>query len=222
MTAIYIGFAAVVVIIIAVLLIVRWNQNRALTAAYATPTPAPSSSAGPSPIPLVDGVPLGKALIKTGPIGANTKAGGHGQPVDGIECGGMEYSTLHVHPHLAIFINGVQAQVPRLIGAAPKPPQGCLYWIHTHDASGIIHIESPVLAPPGSAGFNLGMLFDIWGQPLANDNIAGFKGPVTAYVNGQKYDGDLRLIPLISHQEITLEVGTPVVPPPNYEFPPND
>jgi hypothetical protein len=220
MTAVYVGFAAVIVLIIVALLIVRWNQNRLLTAAYATPTPGASSSAGPSPVPLVDGVAVGKPLIKVNPLGTDTKAGGQGQPVDGISCGGMEYSTLHVHPHLAIFINGVQAQVPRLIGGVPKP--GCLYWIHTHDASGIIHIEAPVLQPAGSSGFNLGMLFDIWGQPLANDDIAGFKGPVTAYVNGQKYDGDLRQIPLISHQEITLEVGSPVVPPPNYQFPPND
>lgn len=222
MTAIYVGFAVVIVAIVAVLLIVRWNQQRLLTAAYATPTPAASASAGPSPIPLVDGTTIGKALIKVPKFGADTKAGGQGKPVDGIECGGMEYSTLHVHPHLAIFIKGVQAQVPRLIGAAPVPPQGCLYWIHTHDATGIIHIESPVLAPTGSSGFILGMFFDIWGQPLSRDNVAGFSGPVTAFVNGQKYDGDLRAIPLISHQQITLEVGAPVVPPPNYQFPPNE
>jgi hypothetical protein len=222
MTAIYIGFAAVIVVIIAVLLIVRWNQNRALQAAYATPSPGASSSAGPSPIPLVDGTAVGKDVIKVGKLGADTKAGGNGQPVDGIECAGMEFATLHVHPHLSIFVKGVQVQVPRLIGAAPKPPQGCLYWIHTHDASGIIHIESPTLAPPGASGFNLGMVFDIWGQPLANNNVAGFQGPVSAYVNGMKYDGDLRQIPLISHQQITLEIGTPVVKPPNYEFPPNE
>ncbi len=220
MTAIYIGFAVVVVVIVAVLLVVRWNQNRELTAAYATPVPAASASAGPSPIPLVDGMPIGKALIKVSAAGADTKAGGQGQNIDGIECAGMEFATLHIHPHLAIFVNGVQVQVPRLIGAAPKPPQGCLYWIHTHDASGIIHIESPVLAPPGGSGFTLGILFDIWGQPLAGDNVAGFKGPVTAFVNGQKYVGDLRQIPLIEHQQVTLEVGSPVVPPPVYQFPP--
>jgi hypothetical protein len=65
------------------------------------------------------------------------------------------------------------------------------------------------------------MLFDIWGQPLQQDEVATFKGSVTAYVNGQQYTGDLRNIPLGSHQQIVLEVGTPV-PPPNYKFPPND
>jgi len=219
MVTIYIGFGVAIVAIVVVLLIARWNQQRQLTAAYATPTPAASTSAGPSPIPLVDGTNIGKPLIAVAKFGADTPKGGQGQTVDGIECAGGEYATLHVHPHLSIFYKGTQVMVPRLIGAAPKPPQGCLYWIHTHDGTGIIHIESPVLAPTGSSGFNLGMLFDIWGQPLDSGNIAGLKGPVTAFVNGQKYDGDLRLIPMISHQQITLEVGAPVVPPPNYQFP---
>ena len=64
------------------------------------------------------------------------------------------------------------------------------------------------------------MLFDIWGQPLDRTIVAGINGPVTAYVNGAQYDGDLRAIPLTAHQQITLEVGTPIVPPPNYVFPP--
>lgn len=219
---VYIALAVVVVLIIAAFGIVRWQQNNALNAAYATPSPQPTASGGPTPIPLQDGTALGKAMIPVGKMGADTKSGGQGQPIDGISCAGMEYATLHVHPHLAIFYHGQQVQVPRLIGGAAVPPQGCLYWIHTHDASGIIHIESPVLAPQGSSGFILGMLFDIWGQPLARDDVAGLKGPVTAFVNGEKYDGDLRAIPLMAHQLITLEVGTPVVPPPNYSFPPNE
>jgi hypothetical protein len=103
------------------------------------------------------------------------------------------------------------------------PGGGCLYWIHTHDASGIIHIEAPAVTPPtGGDHYTLGMFFDIWGEPLTRDNVAGLKGPVTAFVNGAKYDGELKDIPLLSHQQVVLEVGTPVVPPPNYVMPPND
>jgi hypothetical protein len=133
----------------------------------------------------------------------------------------MEYATLHVHSHLALFYNGKQIQVPKLVGGTPTATGGCLYWLHTHDASGIIHIESPVLAPTGQNGFTLGNFFDIWGQPLQDGNIAGMKGSVTAYVNGVKYAGDLHAIPLGAHQQIVLEVGKPV-PPPNYAFPVND
>lgn len=221
MTTVYITLAVVVVLIIAALGIMRWQQNNALTAAYATPSPNPTASGGPSPIPLVDGTAIGKAMIPSGKNTADTARGGHGQAIDGISCAQMEFATLHVHPHLAIFDNGTQVRVPRLIGGTPTAAGGCLYWIHTHDETGIIHIEAPVLAPAGSSGFTLGMLFDIWGQPLTRDNVADLKGPVTAYVNGVQYDGDLRLIPLKSHQQITLEVGK-VVPPPVYAFPPTE
>jgi hypothetical protein len=66
------------------------------------------------------------------------------------------------------------------------------------------------------------MFFDIWGEPLSSNQVGPFKGPVTAYVNSQPYTGDLRAIPLRSHQRITLEVGQPVVPPPTYLLPPGD
>jgi len=87
---------------------------------------------------------------------------------------------VHVHPHLAIFYNGKQIQVPQFIGFAPSLAGSCLYWIHTHDASGVIHIEAPDLSPPQGGPFTLGMLFDIWGQPLQPDDVAGLKGDVTA------------------------------------------
>ncbi len=222
MMIVYISAAALVVVVIAVFAFMNWMQQRAITQAYATPTPAPSSVPTSKPIQLADGETLGKPLIKGGKILADTQVGGQGQPIDGITCGGMEYGTLHVHTHLSIFYRGTQVQVPRLIGFAAVPPQGCLYWIHTHAPDGIIHVESPTLAPAGSAGFDLGMLFDIWGQPLSRDNVAGLRGSVVAYVNGTPYDGDLRLIPLKSHQQVVLEIGTPTVPPPNYAFPPGD
>lgn len=224
MTVVYFSAGVLVVVIVAIFATMNWMQQRQIAQAYATPTPAPSTAAAASkPIQLSDGETLGKptfTLFKGGL--PDTPTGGQGQPIDGITCGGMEYSTLHTHTHLAIFYHGAQVAVPKLVGAAPLPPQGCLYWIHTHSQDGIIHVESPVLAPEGSSGFALGMFFDIWGQQLTRNNVAGLKGPVIAYVNGTQYDGDLRLIPLRSHQQIVLEVGTPTVPPPNYTFPPND
>jgi hypothetical protein len=224
MMIVYISAAALVVVVIAVFLIMNWMQQRQVTAAYATPTPAPSTDYAAKPaIQLTDGETLGKPLIPLQKSGLpDTPTGGQGQPIDGMTCGGMEYDTLHTHTHLAIFYHGQQIAVPRLVGAAAVPPQGCLYWTHTHSMDGIIHVESPVLAPEGSSGFNLGMFFDVWGQPLTRDNVAGLKGPVIAYVNGVPYDGDLRLIPLRSHQQVVLEIGTPTLPPPHYIFPPSD
>ena len=58
---------------------------------------------------------------------------------------------------LAIFINGKNHTVPALIGITNY----CFYWLHTHDQSGIIHIESPI-----HRAFTLGNFFDIWKQKL--------------------------------------------------------
>ncbi|HEY5426327.1 MAG TPA: hypothetical protein VIJ77_07245 [Candidatus Tumulicola sp.] len=219
MMPIYVG---VVVLIALVALFFggrNWLQHRTLQAAMATPSPGPNASA--KPIALADGGSVGALHFKTG----NAPAGGSGQPIDGISCLTLEGQALHIHSHLALFDNGKQIQIPRFIGFAMNqalPGGGCLYWIHTHDTSGIIHVETPEIHAPNGGQYTLGMLFAIWGQPLGPDAIAGFKGPVTAYVNGAKYDGDLHAIPLAAHQQITLEVGSPTVPPPNYVFPPND
>lgn len=215
MRNVYIGIGIALVALVVLFAGFNWWQNRTVQQANATPTPGPNASA--KPIQLANGGTIGTKFIKQ--KYPDTPQGGRGQTVDGVGCGEMEYSTLHVHTHLAIFFNGKQMQVPQYLGFAPNLAGGCLYWIHTHDASGIIHIEAPDISPPQGGPYTLGMLFDIWGEPLEPSNVAGLVGPVTAYVNGTKYDGDLRAIPLRAHQQIVLEVGTPLVPPPNYAFP---
>jgi hypothetical protein len=221
MRPVYIGVGVVILLIIAIFggmnLRQNWLNDRMQKIDYATPSPGPSASS--KPIKLADGGSIGAPHFKDG----NSPAGGHGDPVDGIKCLGMEGQGLHIHSHVALFVNGKQYAIPKLLGATPTAAGGCLYWIHTHDATGIIHVESPqIVAPEGDGEYTLGMLFDIWGYPLTRNGVAGFTGPVTAYVNGAQYDGDLRAIPLVSHQQIVLEVGTPLVPPPNYEFPAAD
>jgi hypothetical protein len=216
MRSVYIGIGIAIVAVILGFAAFNWWQNRMVAQANATPSPGPNASA--KAVQLSNGENLGTKFVKA--KYPDTPLGGRGRTMDGIGCGAMEYATLHVHTHLAIFRNGKQMQVPQYIGFAPNLAGGCLYWIHTHDASGIIHIEAPDISPPQGGPYTLGMLFDIWGQSLDRNNIAGLAGPVTAYVNGQQYDGDLRAIPLGAHQQIVLEVGTPLVPPPNYAFPP--
>lgn len=67
--------------------------------------------------------------------------------IDGIECERGERLNYHVHAHLALFIEGRQMDVPAGIGITDR----CLYWLHTHAADGIIHIEAPF-----RRGFTLG------------------------------------------------------------------
>ena len=147
-----------------------------------------------------------------------------GQPVDGIQCQTSEQLLFHIHAHLAIFVNGQERQVPLGIGIPnPQVEQtqsgpfvvsgSCFYWLHSHATDGVIHIESPV-----QRTFTLGNWFDIWGQPLTASRVGSDTGQVTAYVDGNRFDGDPRSIPLNAHAVIQLNVGTDVPFRP-YTFP---
>jgi hypothetical protein len=230
MIPVYLGLAAIIVLVFIGFGLSNFLQNRAhqqaLAFDYSTPSPAPSSTIAPKPVQLRDLQPVGvatgfpKADLQKG-ILEDTPSGGHGQPIDGIPCQ-AEMVQVHVHSHLAIIVNGKQVQVPGFIGMSPTATGGCLYWLHTHGPDGIVHVEAVTAEAPNGGPYTLGNFFDIWGQPLSNDQVGPFKGKVTAFVNGASYDGDPEKIALRAHQQIVLEVGDPVVPPPSYKFPPND
>ena len=149
-----------------------------------------------------------------------------GQTVDGIQCQTSEQVAYHIHAHLAVFADGQGRRVPLGIGipnarvdnTGPEPfvvGGSCFYWLHTHTTDGVVHIESP-----DQRTYTLGNFFDISGQPLSAAQVGGDRGAVTAYVNGQRYTGDPREIPLTAHAVVQLDVGTDVAPRP-YSFPPN-
>lgn len=136
----------------------------------------------------------------------DTASGGAGATIDGLTCSPGMSVVFHVHAHLAIINNGQWLALPENIGR----PSSCDYELHTHDRTGIIHIEAPSVK-----NYTLGQFFDIWGEPLSSTNVAGLTGNVVAYIsdNGEarRYMGDLRAISLISHRDITLQIGTPAV-----------
>ncbi|MDQ3975193.1 MAG: hypothetical protein M3264_01575 [Thermoproteota archaeon] len=132
----------------------------------------------------------------------------------------MEHFKMHIHAHLDIFINGETYPVPSNIGIIPNQ---CIYWMHTHDDTGVIHIESPE-----DRNFTIGEFFDIWGQTFDNsqifDNIAGenINNALNVYVNGKKVNAgtDFRQIPINAHDKITIVYGMPPDPiPSRYAFP---
>lgn len=156
---------------------------------------------------------------------ASTATAAAGKRVDGIGCQSSEQTIFHIHAHLTIFVHGSPRQVPAGVGVpgaqAQSTPQGtfvssgtCFYWLHTHAADGIIHIESPVRRT-----FTLGDFFDEWGQPLGPDRAGPATGPVVAIYNGQRYEANPRDIPLNAHAQIQLEIGKPLVAPVTITFP---
>src|SRR5919108_3504755 len=60
--------------------------------------------------------------------------------ISNISCDTMEHFNTHIHAHLDIFISGKEFAIPSDIGIIPNK---CIYWLHTHDDTGVIHIESP-------------------------------------------------------------------------------
>jgi hypothetical protein len=145
-----------------------------------------------------------------------------GHAVDGITCDTSEQLLFHIHAHLSIYVDGQPRLVAAGIGIGP-PLQfqngfvvggSCFSWLHTHDESGIIHIESPV-----QRTFTLGDLFDIWGQPLSATQAGPAQGSVTAFVNGQATPGDPRALALDAHAVLQLDVGAPAVAAQPYTWP---
>jgi hypothetical protein len=144
-----------------------------------------------------------------------------GATVDGIACQTSEQVAYHIHAHLTIYASGARQVVPAGIGI-PGPQQvvdgfveggKCLYWLHTHDSTGVVHIESPV-----QRVYTLGQFFDVWGRPLSNTQVGHATGHVTAFVNGKRFAGDPRSIKLTPHAVIQLDIGK-VVPPQPFTFP---
>jgi hypothetical protein len=108
-----------------------------------------------------------------------------------------------------MIIKGQPFPIPANIGIAHDAR--CLYWLHTHDRSGVIHIESPQ-----KETFSLGTFFHLWkGQfaelryPPELDLRSGWQ----VYVNGYAYRGNFTAIPLQSHVLITMAYRSPNVEP---------
>jgi hypothetical protein len=68
-------------------------------------------------------------------------AGGYGDPVGDVSCdfGGHD-AAYHIHAQLAVYLpDGTSADVPADIGVSER----CMYWLHTHDTTGQLHVEAP-------------------------------------------------------------------------------
>lgn len=138
-----------------------------------------------------------------------------------------EHLDYHVHSHLDVFVNGKRVKVPAGIGInihdpavhSGKLPDGstayggiqrckkpCISPLHTHADLGLLHTETSTPKPN-----RLGELFTEWGVRLDRHCVGGYCKPdsIAVYVNGGRYSGNPRDIPLADHTEIAIVVGTP-------------
>ena len=162
-----------------------------------------------------------------------------GTAIDGISCQ-AEMLNYHIHAHLTLYKDGKPVAVPADVGIPynrainVNGQNYCLYFLHTHDVSGVIHVESPT-----PRLYTLGQFFDIWHYTSLWDAQGGLAasaglvvdrsfvdalksskpGEIHVFVDGKPVSTSYRDITLTKHKLITIESGTPLRPPTtHYDF----
>ena len=98
----------------------------------------------------------------------------------GIPPGGQE--KFHIHALLHIYVEGLLRPVAANIGL--DSAKGLESSMHTHDATGIIHMEAP-----HPFNYTLGDFFSVWGVKLGPAQVGGLSGyggdHLHFYLNGK-------------------------------------
>lgn len=138
----------------------------------------------------------------------------------GLPMLGKEMLEVHYHSHIDLMVRGTRVTIPAGIGIDAAVQK--ISPLHTHDATGIVHIESGE-----DIAFTLGQFFTEWGQPLDAFRV----GPVAVaegeqlrvYRDGKEVPGDPAAIPFTRHGEFYIWVGPtgspPTQPTATYDFP---
>jgi len=165
-------------------------------------------------------ISLAVVAILIGTIGyavyALSQSKGSGFP---FQCLGFEQTTVHVHPWLQIVINtgtsNVNVTLPAAIGILdPQFDSGialrgsCFEPMHTHDASGTIHIEAGSV----SNQYTLDAFFTIWKVTYPNGvRVNGVNSPIifnSTDILGFKIGQGHRLSLLIDKGQSTYKNST--------------
>ena len=132
---------------------------------------------------------------------------------------GMAGYATHYHAHIRLYVNDAgtlhKVPVPQYVGI--DVPDQILASIHTHDATGVIHMESD------KHNFKaiLQQVFDVWGVRFSPQCIGGYCGGVHMWVNGTP-NTQFGNYQLHEHDAVTLLVGTipsGFKPDESYHFP---
>ena len=90
----------------------------------------------------------------------------------------------HIHALLRVYVDGILSPVPKNIGIYER--QHIESSLHTHDETGIIHMEAT-----HPHRFTLGDFFDVWGVKLGPDRVGGLTGlggdKLHFYLNGRAF-----------------------------------
>jgi hypothetical protein len=116
----------------------------------------------------------------------------------GIPPGGEE--KFHIHALLHIYVNGLLSPLAADIGL---PAKGIESSMHTHDGTGIIHMEAP-----HPFNYTLGDFFSVWGVKLGPAQVGGLKGDggdrLHFYLNGKPLSNPAALV---LHKDDSVVIG---------------
>jgi hypothetical protein len=147
----------------------------------------------------------------------------HRAEVAGLTMLTEEGVVMHLHEHLSVTVDGRRVTVPAHIGIDTVADRYSP--IHTHDTTGIVHVESAV-----PRTFLLGQVFTEWDVELGPGSVGGYHdgrdgAQVAVFVDRERYRGDPRDVVLAERQDIDLVVTTdgsvPPAPTKPYPFPSN-
>jgi hypothetical protein len=161
-----------------------------------------------------DGKPAASSITWPAPADASARVKAAGLPMLG-----QEGQVLHIHSHLDVFVDGKAVTVPAEIGIDVAKQQ--ISPLHTHDTSGVVHIESPV-----KTDFTLGEFMTEWNVPIGASTLGPLKTgagkELHVYVNGKEQAGDPASLKLAAHDEIAVVYGASgdkVQVPSSYNWP---
>lgn len=111
----------------------------------------------------------------------------------------------HVHALLHVYVDGEPVTVPANIGIDSS--EGIESSLHTHDTSGVIHMEAVHPYP-----YTLGDFFEVWGVRFSGTQLGAYTNSgsktVQVYVNGHQI-GDPTSYVLKADDNIVVAYGEP-------------
>jgi hypothetical protein len=223
--------AAAAALVLTALLAACGGGGSTTSTSGTSPTPSGTTSSSASSYtgpPAVLPVPGSTITLSDGPAPWPPPAvvDNGAQSAAYVAAAGLPYNqemlTVHYHAHLDVIVDGKPVTVPPYLGfVANGQNVAGLAPLHTHDGSGVIHIENNV-----PATFLLGQVFVEWGVRLSATCVGGYCADSThefaVYVDGKRRTGDPNTIVLTKHEEIAIlygAKGTLPAPPASYTFP---
>jgi hypothetical protein len=184
------------------------------TGPTASPTAQPTATATPyDAVPSWNGqtlstdiepTPTVNGTVNYNPVWGDTASGGQGAAFNNdLQCAPSMSNNYHIHIFVGIYVNGQEIVMPEGIGVIEPSSNGqqppaeivyateCFYYTHTHDSTGVVHVEDP--NPNGTLItqplHTLGDVFTVWGITVNSMQFGEFAGPVVVYTSGQTYRG---------------------------------